>query len=393
MILVIILITINSIGFSQISLISYGIVDGDVLVSWKTSDTNISFSIYRSPVLISNVTSFSNNITNIKMIGRFSYNNVAKKGELLYITDPTPNIGTNYYFILPNREGKDIISFFPEQNYSTANLIFIPIPKVEVEYDKDLRNTIIKWNKVSNIDGYLIYKIFGTQVDDISRYTPIAKLSPEETIFFDVLPSDTNVFYVVIPFSGAITNFYFSKKHNSIIVSPTRDSIELIQNTNNRENIKRDEILMSDIKNVLVTNYITNTIIQTNTLTITNLINITNFQTVETRNKQKKESTTEYISNSETIIFLDENEIEEYLKEIVRKYFNTKRYYDAKIRLKDLLSNTSGTPKIRGLAMVYLARAEYALGNKNEAIDILFKARAIIPEEADFWLNRFLVNR
>lgn len=387
--------------FSQsVSLITYGIEDGDVIVKWRYENNNVSFSVYRSSVLVSNVSSFSNNINYINKVGTFPLSELQKKDNYFYIVDSTPNIGTNYYFVLVNKDGQDVMEFVPEQNYSVGFLLYIPLPKVSVDFISDVNSSVIKWGKVNGVEGYLVYKLPNGFDGDLAKVNPVATLSSNETIFFDVIPSDTNFSYVVVPFVGQITNYYFSRKYNSIFVSMSKKSVPTVSMSNLEE--VGSVLLPQENKKELIyiTNYITNVSLETNIVVITNFVWATNAVSDLDKTYNQALGSTNFSSSSNYATdhkplktYQIYEDYEDKLKFIVSKFFNKKDYLTSKSMLKELLDEIGEESEIRGRVMIYLARVEYALGNKNEAISLLFKAKRFYPEEADFWLSRFLVNK
>lgn len=384
-----------------VSLITYGMDDGDVFVYWKSLTTNVSFSIYRSTIYISNSTMFSNNLSLITKVGTYKYDELEKRGEFLYVKDPTPNIGANYYIVFVNKDGRDVVEFVPEQNVSISFVIYTPLPKVEVDYISDSKNVVIKWNKVSGCDGYFVYKTDETFQGNLENLTPISVLSPDETILFDILPSDTNFSYIVIPFFKGITNYYFSRKYNNVVVSRVKyDSISspkiptnLVVQKSSTDTTLSDSVFVNITTNaVFVTNYVTNFF--TNFFTNEVRTFTTNFVVITNRdNRIPVSARFDSFDVKPTLRYTTNSNFEDRLKYIVKTYFNAKNYSKSSLELRELLEDFSEDSYLKGLTMVYLARSEYALGKRKEAIDLLFKARKLVPEEADFWLSRFLVNK
>jgi TolA-binding protein len=79
---------------------------------------------------------------------------------------------------------------------------------------------------------------------------------------------------------------------------------------------------------------------------------------------------------------------------VVSLKFTKGKYQSAKKDFEELLSEIEGRGyyELEAEIMIYIARCDYALGNKDKAIKTLFKVRKVLPKEADFWLTRFLVN-
>ncbi|MEN2997743.1 MAG: tetratricopeptide repeat protein [Brevinematia bacterium] len=404
-------------GAQNVSLITYGVEDGDVFVKWKSAEKGINFSVYRSAVMISNVASFSNNLSSVYKLGTFSQAELRREKEYFYLIDPKPNVGTNYYFIFGNKNGEDIIEFIPEQNYSSGFIVYIPLPKVSVELVRGVNNAIIRWEKVEGAEGYLVYKLRDSFSGNLSKVQPLVQLTSNETIFFDVIPSDTNFFYVVVPFTKHYTNYYFSRKYNGIFMEMSkRDFLEgqtygqkFVEVKSHLQNLR--EIALTNHVTNYVTNFATNyvtvyttnevVLFQTNTVTLTNLVFYTNMESrvVDNIGNQKTVQeikplytaplSQEYVQPYD----LELQQLQVKLKYIVLKFFNKKDYSTARSMLRELLSEVREDSELKGRIMIYLARAEYILGNREEAIATLFRAVKILPEEAGFWLDRFLVNR
>lgn len=387
----------------NISLITYGIEDGEVFVKWKSSEDVTSFSIYRSPVLISNVSSFSNSLDVIRKVETIAREKVRREGEYFYYQDPRPNLGTNYYFVFANKGGGEIIEFVPEQNYSVGFINYLPLPKVIVELATNVNSVVIKWERTEGAEGYLVYKIPDGFTGRLLELQPLAKLSSNETVFFDVIPSDTNFLYIVIPFSKHVTNYHFSRRFNSVFVG-MGGLVESVPYTKNTQHELKESpmdyyatsrYVMSNYVTNYITNYMTNYItnevthLHTNVVVVTNMVFVTNLPL--------KEKRSEVIASTEASLQRDYDyqvsDAERKLKYIVSRFFSKKKYLTAKKMLEELLEEAVEEDEIRGRVMVYLARSEYALGNKEEAVKILFRAKKILPEEADFWLSRFLGRR
>lgn len=380
-----------------VSLVTYGTEDGDVFVYWKSLVTNVSFSIYRSPIYISNSVMFSNNISLVTKVGTYKYDELGRRGEFLYVKDPAPNVGVNYYIVFVNKDGRDILEFVPEQNISISFVIYTPLPKVEVDYVDDAKGVVIKWNKINGCEGYFVYKTDENFQGNLENLKPISILSPDETILFDVLPSDTNFSYIVIPFFRNVTNYHFSRKFNSVVVSRTRHSNMSspkiptnlsVQGSSIDKSLSVDANINITTNIVFVTNYVTNFFTNEVKVFATNFVFITNRNSRIPISGKVGSSIVRSTQGHST-----SGDFEEDLKYIVKNYFNVRNYSESSLRLRELLENFDGDSYLKGLIMVYLARSEYALGKKKEAIDLLFKARKLIPEEADFWLSRFLVNK
>ncbi|MCS7298646.1 MAG: hypothetical protein RMJ37_01635 [Spirochaetia bacterium] len=395
---IIVFLFLGNICIAQVvSLITYGMEDGDVFVYWKSLNTNVSFSIYRSPIYISNSVMFSNNISLITKVGTYRYDELDRRGEFLYVKDPTPNIGANYYIVFVNKGGKDILEFVSEQNVSISFVIYTPLPKVELDYINDSRNVVIKWSRINGCDGYFVYKVDENFQGNLENLKPISVLSPDETILFDILPSDTNFSYIVIPFFKSVTNYYFSRKYNSVVVSRSRyDDMSspkistnlIVQRSSMDKALSVDANMNVTTNTVFITNYVTNFFTNEVKTFTTNLVLITNGSgRIPVSGKFDSSSV------KSTLGYSSDSDFEGNLKYIVKNYFNVRNYSESSLRLRGLLENFDEDSYLKGLVMVYLARSEYALGRKKEAIDLLFKARRLIPEEADFWLSRFLVNK
>lgn len=384
----------------SVSVISYGIEDGNVFVRWKSVDTNLNFTIYRSPILISNIVSFSNNLNLLKRLGTFSVNKLKYKDGYIYFYDTSPNLGTNYYIIFVNQDDKEILEFQPEQNYSEAFLVFIPLPKVYVDFDKEVNTTIITWEQVSNVDGYLVYKLPLGFNGNLYSQKPLSSLLSNQTVFFDVIPQDNSFFYAVIPFIQGLTNYYFSSKYNSLVLNVSRDTN--IIKFKDPSSLQEDSVLSREYSSLItnvVTNYITNLVVLTNT----NVVYITN--TVVSSGKVsldnnmirfEKDNIKNNYSDANTqgnMIVLSSDDVESKFREIISKFFSKRKYSVARNLFRALLEEVYEDNELKGRIIVYIARCEYALGNKDEAIKLLFRAKNLVPNEADFWLSRFLVNR
>ncbi|MFN4244593.1 MAG: tetratricopeptide repeat protein [Brevinematia bacterium] len=370
----------------NISLITYDIEEENIIVKWKSPYTNLRFSIYRSSLLISNNISLSNNLNYISKLGTFSYFELSNKNNYLLYIDSSPNIGTNYYFVLENKDGIDIVEFYPEQNYSQSFIVYIPLPKVNIDLYRDINTAIIKWDKIPGIEGYMVYKLPEGYNENITKLKPIITLSSYQNIIFDVIPSDTNFMYVVIPFTKQITNYYVSKKHNGVFLSMSGkvlenyipSSISMSYKDENREFYTKTNIVFN-----------TNVIFITNFIPVTNLQESSKIKAIQEHKNNTKENAKNQTNDDQEIYYYEQ---EDRLKYIVSKYFSKGDYTKSRKLLKELISELE-EDELKGRAMIYLARVEYILGNKNTAINILFKAKKLIPSEADFWLSRFLVNR
>ncbi len=387
------LILIPFIGFAQkVSLITYGIDDGGVFVRWKCEYSNLYFSVYRSPFVISNSISFSNNLSFIKKLGTFFYTDLSNKDGYFYYYDTSPNIGTNYYFVLVSQGKSDILEFYPEQNYSEGFIIYLPLPKVKVDLIENLNTAIVSWDKILGVEGYIVYKFSTESYKDLSykdlmKLQPLITLSSNETVFFDVIPSDTNFLYVVVPFTKQITNYYFSKNYNGIFLSVSKKVLE----SGISGDIYRDKEYGES--SIPYTNFVTNVFFATNTVFITNFVSASNLK-IESQNTRKslEKNVKTYTNGKEKYFDNEYYDQNDKLKYIISKYFNKGDYITSKRMLKELLSELEDS-KLKGRVMIYLARIEYSMGNKDEAINILFRAKKFLPSEADFWLSRFLVNR
>ncbi len=399
-VVVLILCFFGYLSAQSVSVISYGIEDGNVFVRWKSVDTNLNFTIYRSPILISNIVSFSNNLNLLKRLGTFSVSKLKYKDGYIYFYDTSPNLGTNYYIIFVNQDNKEILEFQPEQNYSEAFLVFIPLPKVYVDFDKEVNTTIITWEQVSNVDGYLVYKLPLGFNGNLYSQKPLSSLLSNQTVFFDVIPQDNSFFYAVIPFIQGLTNYYFSSKYNSLVLNVSRDTN--IIKFKDPSSLQEDSVLSREYSSLItnvVTNYITNLVVLTNT----NVVYITN--TVVTSGKVSLDnnmirfekdnikSNYNYTNTQDNMIVLSSDDVESKFREIVSKFFSKRKYSIARNLFRALLEEVYEDDELKGRIIIYIARCEYALGNKDEAIKLLFRAKNLVPNEADFWLSRFLVNR
>lgn len=399
-VVVLILCFFGYLSAQSVSVISYGIEDGNVFVRWKSVDTNLNFTIYRSPILISNIVSFSNNLNLLKRLGTFSVSKLKYKDGYIYFYDTSPNLGTNYYIIFVNQDNKEILEFQPEQNYSEAFLVFIPLPKVYVDFDKEVNTTIITWEQVSNVDGYLVYKLPLGFNGNLYSQKPLSSLLSNQTVFFDVIPQDNSFFYAVIPFIQGLTNYYFSSKYNSLVLNVSRDTN--IIKFKDPSSLQEDSVLSREYSRLItnvVTNYITNLVVLTNT----NVVYITN--TVVTSGKVSLDnnmirfekdnikSNYNYTNTQDNMIVLSSDDVESKFREIVSKFFSKRKYSIARNLFRALLEEVYEDDELKGRIIIYIARCEYALGNKDEAIKLLFRAKNLVPNEADFWLSRFLVNR
>lgn len=399
-VVVLILCFFGYLSAQSVSVISYGIEDGNVFVRWKSVDTNLNFTIYRSPILISNIVSFSNNLNLLKRLGTFSVSKLKYKDGYIYFYDTSPNLGTNYYIIFVNQDNKEILEFQPEQNYSEAFLVFIPLPKVYVDFDKEVNTTIITWEQVSNVDGYLVYKLPLGFNGNLYSQKPLSSLLSNQTVFFDVIPQDNSFFYAVIPFIQGLTNYYFSSKYNSLVLNVSRDTN--IIKFKDPSSLQEDSVLSREYSSLItnvVTNYITNLVVLTNT----NVVYITN--TVVTSGKVSLDnnmirfekdnikSNYNYTNTQDNMIVLSSDDVESKFREIVSKFFSKRKYSIARNLFRALLEEVYEDDELKGRVIIYIARCEYALGNKDEAIKLLFRAKNLVPNEADFWLSRFLVNR
>lgn len=399
-VVVLILCFFGYLSAQSVSVISYGVEDGNVFVRWKSVDTNLNFTIYRSPILISNIVSFSNNLNLLKRLGTFSVSKLKYKDGYIYFYDTSPNLGTNYYIIFVNQDNKEILEFQPEQNYSEAFLVFIPLPKVYVDFDKEVNTTIITWEQVSNVDGYLVYKLPLGFNGNLYSQKPLSSLLSNQTVFFDVIPQDNSFFYAVIPFIQGLTNYYFSSKYNSLVLNVSRDTN--IIKFKDPSSLQEDSVLSREYSSLItnvVTNYITNLVVLTNT----NVVYITN--TVVTSGKVSLDnnmirfekdnikSNYNYTNTQDNMIVLSSDDVESKFREIVSKFFSKRKYSIARNLFRALLEEVYEDDELKGRIIIYIARCEYALGNKDEAIKLLFRAKNLVPNEADFWLSRFLVNR
>jgi hypothetical protein len=393
--------------FAQaVSLISYGIENDKIFVRWKTSDTNKIFSIYRSQVLVSNQNLLTNYATKI---GTFKGSTLTYKNDYLYYYDTNPSVGTNHYIVFENNGTNDIIEFASEQNYSLSFVFFIPLPKVNTTFE-DFGNVIVSWDKIEGIDGYLVYKV-GTNFDGkLENLSPIASLPKEETIFIDAIPKNREFIYIVIPFLKNITNLYYSKEKNSIFITissqktpvefktPEAKPQEVIPQKFESANTKPQEtkpleVITQESKpssiQALQTRHIqTNVSYSEPSPTIQS--------TLKETNKEIGKPMTSQVTNIPytQVPIVDDSEIRNKIKEVVSLKFTKGKYQSAKKDFEELLSEIegSGYDELEAEIMIYIARCDYALGNKDKAIKTLFKVRKVLPEEADFWLTRFLVN-
>jgi len=381
----------------SISIISYGIEDNKVFVRWKSSDTNKVFSVYRSQRFITN----QRELTNYAIkIGTFRGNELNYKNGYLYYYDSNPFLGTNYYLVFENNGTNDIFDFVAEQNFSISFVFFIPLPKVTTSFS-DLGNVMISWDKIDGVDGYLVYKVDTNFHGIFDNTKPIASLPKEENILIDAVPNNKSFFYVVVPFFKGITNFSYSKENNGVFVAfskeilPQKTLQEVISQENTNENfnygttITNPNYLLSATNVVYLTN--TNLVYVTNYVTnnITNIIHSNNNATNENYNVGG-------VGHQDGVGYQvgDEDEIKDKIKEIVSSKFNKGMYKSARKDFKNLLTEVKdmGFEEMEAKIMIYIARCDYALGDKDEAIKTLLKAKKVLPDEADFWLTRFLVN-
>jgi len=392
----------NSLFAQAVSLISYDIENNNILVRWKTSDTNKIFSIYRSQVPVSNQNLLTNHAIKI---GTFKGNSLIYKNEYLHYYDTNPFVGTNYYIIFENNGTNDIIEFSPEQNYSSSFVLFIPLPKVNITFE-DFVNVIVSWNKIDGVDGYLVYKVSTNFNGELENLSPVISLPKEETIFIDALPKNKEFTYIVIPFLRNITNFYYSKERNSIFITISSKSspVELKPLEPKPYEIRSQEATPQKLTH-------TDTKIQEPKLPNTLSPQLTNVQTqisysasspiiqLTPKETNKEAPMISQVTNipytqASSTDTIDTDEIKNRIKEVVSSKFTKGKYQSAKKEFEELLSEIerSGYDELEAKIMIYIARCDYALGNKDKAIKTLLKAKKVLPEEADFWLTRFLVN-
>lgn len=396
-------------AFAQISLISYGLDEEGIYVKWKyylmeNVDSNVSFSVYRSKVLVSNVVSFSNSLIYVEKLGTFLSSDLKKEKGYFYFLDKNPNVGTNYYFVLLNKGGNEVVEFYPEQNFSSSFVYYMPLPIVKVDFSSELNSIILTWDRVDGVTGYFVYKVPINFTGDLTSFSPLVSLPKGETLFIDVKPSDKGFKYIVVPFVEGLTNFYYFSKKNSVVIEVKTNLVySYSENTKGYESFSGDLISLKDSDNVgyVFTNYVTNFITNIVTNNVTNVIFVSNFVNVskgsESNIKVLEDSVDDvfkkqdFVSGHNDVMTFGNGDFNTEFKKAVKE-FNKGNYATAKRMFYSILEFAEDD-EVRVMVMVYIARCEYATGNKDIAIKMLLKAKKLGSDDADFWLTRFLVNK
>ncbi len=385
-----IFLAIFSDGFSQeyVSLISYYPKDDGVEIKWAYDSTNVMFSIYRSRILITNVTQI-NDTNNIQKIGGFLGSELNYKKGYFYFLDEYPFIGTNYYIVFVYKDGKENISLFKEQNYSESFVLYIPLPKVYTEIITNLNQIVISWDPLPLVDGYLVYKTKKELTSSTFYQTPLAVLGKNETIFFDTPSYVENFSYIVFPFVKGFTNISFSVNKNAVFVGSIQnkvgfDSSELTYYSEFKTNIFVITNVVYETNQIVITNFVSVPLETNIVIYKSNSVPNKNTEVVEvpipgtqTKSNLVKSSTSQY----------EYEDFDKELKNILSLYFFKGRYEIAREKLYQIMEYAPDEEK-KARVSIYIARCEFALGNKETSTKFLKKARKFLPIEADFWFDR-----